>query len=389
MLTVCLASLADALANRSSNALLGFGYMAALTLYAVLLCGLATLAFPGIPSPLLRALQVGMGPLCCTLALVASGRWLHAQAEDSWICPIMHTAIGAMVLATIGLTVATAILPAEQQVTLLYISAATCIATTVLTGVCSWRAYRLGDSLAIGVLPTAGALGISIGGLYATAAYPGSLAPWAIAVTALSTVAYLLMIAALSITRTRAAKRLERLAGLHLGFDPITGLPTGSALVAKVDDSFWRSARDGRACNVVCMHLHNLYELADIAGQGVESQIALTMSARIRRAVGFRCVVGLYHARCFVAVIPVQNASSETQIQNYVQRLRHLISKPVVITGHQRTQHEFVPDWGIAVVSAAAQDTDSGSVLRQAERLAMQDGATAPAPLTIAPSVAQ
>lgn len=380
MLTVCLAALADAIANRSSAAFMGLGYMSALTLYGLLLCGLVTMVLPGLPAMLVHTLQVSLGPLCCTMALVVTGRWLNARDEDHWICPIMHGAIAVTLLATLGLGIASFMRPDEQPV-LLLASAATCVATVVLTGMCSWRAYRMGDRLALGILPTALALGVSIIGLYSEAAQPGSLSATAIGLTALCTVAYLLMVAALSIIRTRETKRLERLAGMHLGMDPITGLPTGSALVAKVDDSFWRSAREGLACNVVCMHLHNLYELADVAGHGVENQIALNMSARIRRAVGFRCVVGLYHARCFIVVIPVRKESSQAQIHSFVQRLRVLISKPVTITGHHRTQHAFQPDWGIAVVSVNANQHDSSAVLRQAERMAMQDGATAPAPL--------
>lgn len=388
MLTISAAILGDAYFSRSRAAFLGFSYMALLTLYAFALCGLLELFFPRTPPTLLRVLQVALGPVCCAVALGISGRWLNAKADDGWIFRALPWFMHLMVLGAAALALVTLLLSPEYQSTLLVASAAICFATVGYTGACSLQAYRMGDRLAIWIAPTAVAMAIAILGLYSQAMRPGSLTEPATALTVCATIAYVLMIGTLSIMRTRKTKRLERLAGLHIGTDPATGLPTGSALIAKVDDSFWRSARNGMACNVVCMHLHNLYELGDVAGHGVENQIALTMSARIRRAVGFRCVVGLYHARCFVVVIPVQAESSPVQIQNYVQRLRYLISKPLMITGQQRTQHAFEPDWGIAVVSATAQNHDSGSVLRQAERMAMQDGATAPAPLADVPTTA-
>jgi GGDEF domain-containing protein len=294
------------------------------------------------------------------------------KSEDRWIVKIVACGSAAMGLSTLVLVVLS--LQAERVglELLLAASAAACLLTMVLTGICAWRAARLGDPLAIWVGPAAVALTTTLTGLYAQAARPGMLPLPFVAVTAFAAVTYLTIIAALSTARTRQVKRLERLAGLHLGMDPTTGLPTGSALVAKVSDAFWRASRNGMACNVVCMHLHNLYELGDLAGHGVEQQIAIAMSARIRRALGFRCIVGLYHARCFVAVIQVPQQSSAARIQSFVQRLRYLISKPMHVNGHARTQHEFVPKWGISVVSTKPTGQDSSAVMRQAEREAMQ-----------------
>lgn len=380
LLTVCLASLCDAALNRSADAFLGFSFVALLGLYAVLLCGLLQFFFPATPMALVRVLQVGLGPLCCALALVYTGRWLHVKSEDPWITKIAVCGSAAMGLVTVALVLFTVVADSSRTEPLLAASAGACLLTIVLTGICAWRAALLGDRLAIWVAPAAMALTTTLTGLFAQAARPGILPLPFVAVTAFSAVAYLTIIAALSTVRTRQAKRLERLAGLHLGLDPATGLPTGSALIAKVSDAFWRASRNGMACNVVCMHLHNLYDLGDLAGHGVEQQIALAMSARIRRALGFRCIVGLYHARCFVAVIQVPHQSSSARIESYVQRLRYLISKPMRVSGHAQTLHQFVPEWGIAVVSTNPNDEDSSAVLRKAEREAMRS--TQPAALT-------
>ena len=372
LLTITLASLCDAALSRSAGAFMGFTFVALLTLYAVLLCGVLQFVFPTIPAWLADLLQVGLGPLCSTIALVYTGRWLSVKAEDEWITNIVAWGTGSMAIVTVVLSLFAAVATKGYMAPLLQASAGACLITVVLTGVCAWRASMLGDPLAKWIAPSAIALTVTISGLYTQAVHPGTLSLIEVAATAFAAVAYLLIIASLSIVRTRQVKQLERLAGLQMGADPVTGLATGSAFIAKVDDAFWRASRYGMACNVVCMHLHNLYELAEQAGHGVEQQIALAMSARIRRAVGFRCVVGLYHARCFIAVIQVPRQSSEQQIQSFVQRLHHIISKPVDVVGFAQSHHQFAPDWGVAVVSSDPNTNNSAEVLRQAEHSAMQ-----------------
>lgn len=371
-LTVCLTALCDAALSRSTDAFMGVGFIALVALYAVLLSGLVPVFIADMPQTLLQVLQVGLGPLCCVLALVYVERWLHVKSDDPWIARI--TRYGSLAMATIAVMLVLATVPNARIAFewLLGLSAAACLLTIGLAGLCAWRAALLGDPLAMGVAPAAMGLVTMLAGLFAQAAHPGSLPPVFVAVTAFSAVGCLAIIAALSMLRTRQVLQLERLAGLHLGLDPVTGLPTGSALLAKVSDAFWRASRNGMACNVVCMHLHNLYDLGDLAGHGVEQQIALTMGARIRRALGFRCIVGLYHARCFIAVLQVPQQSNAARIESFKQRLRYLISKPMQVMGHAQTHYQFVPQWGIAVVSADPDELDSAQVLRKAEQAAMR-----------------
>lgn len=371
LLTITLASLSDAAFSRTAGATMGFTFVGSLSLYAVVLCGLVDHVLPGLPRAVMDLLKVVLGPLCSTMAMVFAGQWLRVRGEDEWIARIVFWGTALLGVASLVLGLLTVLAEPADIPNLLLASAAACVLTIVLTGICAWRAWLLGDVLAKWVAPSAVALSVTITGLYHQAVEPGSLPLLQIAATGFSAVAYLLIIAMLSIVRTRQARRLQRLAGLQINADPVTGLPTGSALLAKVDDAFWRASRNGLACNVVCMHLHNLYQLAEEAGHGVEQQIALAMSARIRRAMGFRCVVGLYHARCFVAVIQVPRQSSGLQIQSYVQRLGVLISKPVDVVGHGRIHYTFEPQWGISVVSSDPSQTDSIHVLRQAEQEAM------------------
>lgn len=381
LLTICLASLADTVLSRSLEALLALSFVATVGLSAVVLSGLLQTALPDIPDTVLHVLKISLGPLCGAMALVYLGRWLGHRAEDEWIMRIVLWGSATMSLTTLVLGALALLVEPAQLFWLYMLGAAACLATVAASVFCSWRAHVLGDRLAVWMGPAGVALSITVLGMYAINLWPSALTLGAKALTAASTVAYLLLVATLAIVRTREAKRLQRLAGLKLGADPATGLPMGAALLSKVDDAFWRAARTGNACNVVCLHLHNLYELTDVAGHGVEQQISIAMSARIRRAVGFRCLVGLYHARCFVAVIQVARPSTPLQIQNFASRLRLIIGKPVHVMGYGQQYHDFQPRWGLSVVSTDPETQDPNEVLRQAEEEAMHSGKQyAPAP---------
>jgi len=116
---------------------------------------------------------------------------------------------------------------------------------------------------------------------------------------------FFLVMVMLGIQRNQQLRKLERLSNLAAGVEPATGLPSGSMLLSKVDDAFWRSDRLSASSIVIALHLHNLYELSESDIPSIDLQILAAMAARIRRAVGFRCVVGLYHPRCFVVVLSV------------------------------------------------------------------------------------
>jgi GGDEF domain-containing protein len=140
-------------------------------------------------------------------------------------------------------------------------------------------------------------------------------------------------------------------------------------LLSKVDDAIWRSARMNQECTVICVYLRNLYELAEIAGHNADQQILSAVSARLRRAIGFSHVMGLYHPRCFVIVI---STYSQTRlVDKTIQRLRYLLTKPLQVEGLDDTSHSFVPRIGIGQMQVTADNADPATVIEHAEHLAM------------------
>jgi GGDEF domain-containing protein len=120
---------------------------------------------------------------------------------------------------------------------------------------------------------------------------------------------------------------------------------------------------------VVCLHITNLYELTDEPGHGTEHQILTTLAARVRRAAGFRCVVGLYHPRCFVVVITSDKLTEATL--EVVTRLRATVPMPLSVMDAKQVYLPFSPQVGMGVVTLEPDGVTPMEVINQAERRAL------------------
>jgi hypothetical protein len=153
------------------------------------------------------------------------------------------------------------------------------------------RAIATGDNAAWGILGASGLLTCAVAGLSAHALQLTGLGPPVWAATAACTVSFFMLGTFLALRRDRLNRQLERLAGLAQGDDAATGLPKGAVLLSKLDDAIWRGARNNRECTVICLRLANLYELVEKA----------------------------------------------------LQRLRHMMAKPLPLTGLDEATHSFIP----------------------------------------------
>ena len=381
LLTLATVALADVLMNRSVASWRGLVFVLMLGSCAILMTSLPALWFPELPASVLLTLKASMGPLCGALSLIYLGLWLGAAAEDRIVYYCL--AWGATVLVGTAVLLAFWALnyegPNPGQV--IQVAAGFSGGAMLLALGVSVRAHVLGDELARWMVVACFFLAGMILGLYTYTLHPSWFGWEGMALTAFCTVAHFLLATALAVRRNRQNRRLLRLAGLAQGADPATGLPTGSVLLSKVDDTFWRAARQQGQCTVVCLHLHNLYELGESAGHRVDQQILTSITARIRRAVGFRCVVGLYHPRCFVVVI--SGIKHEELVERTVLRLRMVLSKPLSVVGLDEAFHTFMPRYGMGVVTVHAGSADPVAVVDEAERKSWESaGSTPPAPAT-------
>ena len=374
LLTLAAIAIADALFSRSITSLRNLLFVVITSASCVVITGLPEILFPGIPDRVLNLLKLSMGPLSAAIALNFLGIWLGGMREDLIVYRITTWGSVSLFFSALAIGVLAVQASSQEFHQLLEIAAALTMVAVLLGLVASIRAATLGDPLARWMVlactcMTGMAVGLYLRGLNIEGF---GLGTWIF--TATCTVAYFLIASVLVIMRNRESRRLKRLADLQSGADPATGLATGSVLLSKVEHAFWRTARFNGECTVVCLHLRNLYELGETAGHGVEHQILAAMAARIRRAAGFRCVVGLYHPLCFVVVI---SADKRRQFVNTtVSRLRHLIAKPLSVVGVNEIRHDFTPLLGVGVVTLNPASADPLNAINDAERDALaQEGA--------------
>lgn len=373
-LTLAVVAASDVLINPTVGAWRALVFVLLTGWSCVIMSGLAGQLFPEIPELTMAVMKVSMAPLSGALALTYLGLWLGVKRDDRAVYRSM--VFVSMGLIATSVIATTCVLQSDDlhNPNPLLVTGMVSVAGALVGLVITIRAALLGDELARWMILACLFLVAMVVGMFGQAMSPGALGWPLLALIALCTMGHFLLITALTVQRNRVNKRLIRQTKKASVTDPTTGLHTGSVLVSKVDDAFWRSARLNRECAVVCLHLGNLYELGESAGHGVEQQILSAMTARIRRAVGFRYVVGLYHPRCFVVVISaVKNAQ---EVERMVQRLRILLTKPLKIWSITDAGHIFQPRFGIGIAHKGANDTDPTAVMDVAERRALaQSGA--------------
>ncbi len=367
LLTIGSMAVVDVALSRSVAAWRSLLFMAVSGSGAVLLSGLPEFLFSDLAALLI--LKASLGPLSGAMVLSYLGQWLGVAAKDRLLHHTIVWGSLSLVLATLAIAVLATFFGATQGTEILLLAASVHALAVLLATFTAARAAQLGDTMArsmvLGCLFMAG----STAGLYAHQLGPQDDNPARSMATAFSTVAFFLVMLSLVLHRKRQMRQVERLAGLSQGADPATGLPRGSVLLSKVDDAFWRSARLDTRCSVICLHLRNLYALGEEAGHGVDQQILASMAARIRRAVGFRSVIGLYHPRCFVVVLSTLKPS---QVEDTLgTRLRTLMSQPLEVFGRDGLLHIFSPQWSVGMVTVVAADAIPVHVIDEAEQQAL------------------
>jgi GGDEF domain-containing protein len=363
----------DLAVQRSAAAARGLAFILLTGTSSVCMSGLPEALFPGLPADAMLLAKASSGPLSGALALRYLGVWTGVMHDDRlvrWTVQVgsLVFALAAALLA--GLALTADLVPASD----LLLAAAGVNAVSVLcaAGV-AMRSASLGDALSRWMAGACACLAGMVGGLYAKALNLQGAGVGLWSLTAACTVAYFLIVISLTIQRTRMQRKLRRIARGQSADESSLDLPRGSRLVELVDDALWRSARVNRECVVVGVSVANLYELGQVAGHSIDAIILETLTARIRRVVGFRNVVGLYHPRCFILVISAMQDPRRGQL--ITQDLLRAARRPLVLgSGHNR--HHFEPAIGISVVRVPQGRADPVQAMNLAEQLALEAGSS-------------
>ena len=369
LLTLSCGAVGEILSDNNPGAWRALSYVLVLGGSGVVGSGLPLALFPDLSPQTLQTVQSIISPLSGALVLWYLGVWLGVALVDRMLYVTINWGAAAMVSvaalqALIGLG-----LISTGSLNPLWISAVVCTTGVLFALHASVRAYRLGDDLARWMAVACGFLAVMVVGLYTCALWPTAIPVGGKAVIALCALVHFLMGIRLSMRRNQANSRLKRRASDTVGFDRATGLPTGSVLLTKVDDALWRAERAGVGCAVVALHLRNLYSMSESAGHAIDQQILTAVAARVRRAVGFRYVVGLYHPRCFVVVITSDKLTEATL--EVVTRLRATVPMPLTVMDAKQAYLPFAPQVGMGVVTLEPDGVTPMEVINQAERRAL------------------
>jgi GGDEF domain-containing protein len=369
LLTLAALAMLDTLSARSIASVRNLLLVVMTGTTCMVVTGLPEVFWPGIPERVLVVIIVTLVPLSGALTLKYLDIWLGGAEEDVLVHQLIARGAGMQFFAALALGLLATQVSSQYFHQLRAATTVICVAAVLLGFVVTIRSALLGDPLARWMVLACVCLAAMVAGLALRGLDVKGYGVGTWIATALCTVGYFVIVTGLAILRNRQNRKLKRLAGLKVGADPATGLSTGSVLLSEVERAFWRTARMNGECTVVCLHLSNLYELGEAAGHGVEHQILAAMAARIRRAAGFRCVVGLYHPRCFVVVISGHQRRQYVNLT--VARLRVLIAEPLSVVGRDQTRHDYTPRLGVGVVTVDPANADPLEVINKAERLAL------------------
>lgn len=360
--------LIDAVRLRSPRKLRVWLLMAMMASACLVMSGLPELLWPALADGGLMAVKVALGPLTAAVALAYLGQWSGVRADDRLVRFLMGPGSLAVALSGLGLL---AWYAGGGEGPRVLAWAALVNGLAVLMGaLVAIRSATLGDRLARWMVVACLCLAQMTAGLYGKGlGLDMGLRYWSLTVVA--TASYFILVVALIGMRHRELARLRQQARGEMPLIDQAGLPRGAALVGKVDDALWRSARMGRPCVVSAITVTNLYAHGDAAAQEAETEILLTLAARLRQEVGFRNVVGLIHQGCFVlAVSAVQDPHHHRVVGSRLLKTLRM----AVVTDPDPLAMPFQPDVAIGVVHVPSGGgaVDAMRIVNLAEQLALE-----------------
>lgn len=356
---VAFARIGDALARPGAMQVRSVAYH--LSVFLLVLVESGVLQQLGHPGPeRLRVLQVLAGPLCVGLSNFWIHGWLAAAERDRLMALALR---GSAFLLPAGGVLALA-LPRDLQ---LPVAAALSLGGSALTCWVTFRAWTIGDRLALmmaaGCLLTLAA----IAGLYALAMRLGHWGTAGHAVLALAAVASNALTGHVLWRRARRAWRTREPAGVPTR-DPVTKVHSSTALVLELLAAERRRRRSGREGALLAVTVFEPERIAAAAGNAALNEVWMALAARIQRQAGPVNPVGRYWDRCFVAV--VETIPERPWLRTLGLRLAATLRQPVEVCGRGGEAMRVRVDFGVGVVHLGRQPAEAEDVLDAAQRLA-------------------
>ena len=357
---VAVTRLADWLARPSATQLRAVGYHLAVFLLVLVESGVLRQAAQPDPK-LLHVLQVLAGPVCVGVSNFWIQGWLGAARRDR----LMSVVLRASALGLPALGGAALALPHDLQ---LPAGAAIALGGSALTSWLAFRAWLLGDRLALWMAAGCVLTLPAIGGLYAIAMRLGHLGWQAQAAVALAAAVCNGLTGAVLWQRERHEWR-TRETGSVPDVDPVTKVHSSAALVQRLVASQKRRLRTRREGALLAVTVFEPERIATLAGPAALNEVWMTLAARIQRQVGVVNPVGRYWDRCFVAV--VESIPSQGALRTLGLRVACSLRQPVEVSGRDGEPLQVRVEVGVGVVQLQPGQGEAEDVLDTAQRLAI------------------
>jgi len=313
------------------------------------------------PSPeRLRVLQVVAGPLCVGLSNFWIHGWLAAAQRDRLMALALRCSAFALPLGGIAVL---ALRPDLQ----LPAAAALSLLGSALTCWLTFRAWTIGDRMAL--VMAAGCLLTlpAIAGLYALAMRLAHWGPALHAAVALAVVGCNALTGHVLWRRARRAWHTREAPGLP-ALDPVTKVHSSTALVQALLAAQKRRRRTGREGALLAVTVFEPERIAAVAGNAALNEVWMALAARIQRQIGLVNPVGRYWDRCFVGV--VETIPAQPWLRTLGLRLAATLRRPVHVCGRGGEPTQVRVDFGVGVVHLGRRAEEAEDVLDAAQRLA-------------------
>lgn len=356
---VAFARTGDLLARPSVSQLRAVSYHASVFLLVLVLSGvLRQVAHPGAGR--LQVLQVLAGPLCVGLSNLWIHGWLGAGHRDRLMAAMLR--LSALALPLLGAAALT--LPSELR---LPAAAALSLAGSALTCWLVFRAWIIGDRLAL--LMAAGCLLTlpAIAGLYAIAMRLGQWSWAGHAAIALCAALSNGVTGAVLWRRERHEWR-TRERGSVPAVDPVTKVHSSAALVHRMVASQKRRSRTRREGAVVAVTVFDTGRVTALAGTAALNEAWMAVATRMQRQLGVVNPVGRYWDHCFVGL--VETIPAAPWLRALGLRLAASLRRPVEVTGRDGEPMQVRLDIGVGIVHLRPRHAEVEDVLDAAQRLA-------------------
>lgn len=356
---VAVARTGDLLARPSLSQLRAVSYHVSVFLLVLVLSGvLRQVAHPGAGR--LQVLQVLAGPLCVGLSNLWIHGWLGAGHRDRLMAAMLR--LSALALPVLG--AASLALPPHLR---LPAAAALSLAGSGLTCWLVFRAWIIGDRLAL--LMAAGCLLTlpAIAGLYAVAMRLGQWGWAAHAAIALCAALSNGVTGAVLWRRERHEWR-TRERGSVPAVDPVTKVHSSAALVHRMVASQKRRGRTRREGAVVAVTVFDTARVTALAGTAALNEAWMAVATRMQRQLGVVNPVGRYWDHCFVGL--VETIPATPWLRTLGLRLAASLRRPVEVTGRGGEPMQVRLDIGVGIVHLRPHHPEVEDVLDTAQRLA-------------------